>query len=684
MRDGLWYLRARMELVENRISQVVAFRRSVDPTPDDPFRGLYVGEETVDALLAPHDDPPSTHGDRLLVIEDRADVEEAHGGEFRLRRLARCAGLTDLDVELLLICALPEIDARWERLYGYLNDDVSRRRASPGLALALAGYSTWDAVARARLAPGAPLASLGLLEFSDVDRPFLTRTLRVPDRVVDHLLGDDAPPRALTDILVDPGLHRGETTSRVARALRSSWGLIYLRDDTSGVGSAAVVAAAAEVRRRSLVIDARRLGGRDVGAILHAVRREAVLTDAVVVVESFHELSESDSCATLFECPTPVVLVGHGPWAPETGDRLPILVEVPAVATADRLAMWRNGIGQADSGIQVGDVAVYALNPAQIRRAVANAAAVADVDATTMTVGHVREGARMLNSAGLQRLARRTTPAVDWDDLVLPASTTQMLRDLAARARYRERVLGEWRMRPGGGRGHGVIGLFAGDSGTGKTMAAEVLAADLGLDMYTVDLASVVSKWIGETEKNLDRIFAEAESVNAVLVFDEADALFGKRSEVRDAQDRYANVETAYLLARMESFRGLAILTTNLRANLDDAFTRRLDAVVEFPRPDENARRELWRRCLRDPVPCAPHLDLEFCAGAFPMSGGNIRAAAVSAAYRAADTGHPVGTDDLVYGIEQEYRKLGRLIGPEFARSEQRSTTSAAADTRPA
>ncbi|MFW0784691.1 ATP-binding protein [Gordonia sp. CPCC 206044] len=679
MTASLWYLHARMGLVEARIREVVEFRRLVDPTPDDPFRGLYIGEPTVAALLDPHDDPPCADHDRRESIEGEADDLEAGGAVVGLRTLARTAGLTEIDVELLLICALPEIDARWERLYGYLNDDVSRRRASPALALALAGRSAWDAVARGRLAEGAPLVRLGLMCVDDRDRPFLTRTLRVPDRVVDHLLGGDAVPHPIVDLLVDPGRHAGAAATRVRRALAGACDLVYLRDDTAGTGCAAAASAVAEGGRTAVIVDAARIGAADVDELLPIIRREAVLRDAVVIVDTFHELPASRARRCLFDCPTPVICVGQGPWSPEACDRLPVVVEVPVTGPDERATTWRDGLADEGSDIAVEELAVYALNPAQIRRAVANATTVAAIESSDVTGHHVREGARMLNSAGLQRLARRTTPAVDWSDLVLPAATLAMLHDLGARARHRDRVLGEWRMRRGGGRGDGVIGLFAGDSGTGKTMAAEVLADDLGLDMYTVDLASVVSKWIGETEKNLDRIFAEAESVHAVLVFDEADALFGKRSEVRDAQDRHANVETAYLLQRMESFRGLAILTTNLRANLDDAFTRRLDAVIEFGRPDEDARRELWRRCLSAPVPCAADVDLDLCARSFVMNGGNIRAAAVTAAYRAAAADRAVVTDDLYWGVEQEYRKLGRLIGPEFERAPSSSANTQSA-----
>ncbi|MHC5905470.1 ATP-binding protein, partial [Streptomyces sp. S6] len=281
----------------------------------------------------------------------------------------------------------------------------------------------------------------------------------------------------------------------------------------------------------------------------------------------------------------------------------------------------------------------------------------------------LRVAVRAQNGAGLERLARRVEPGVGWDDLVLPPATYRRLHELALRARHREQVLGQWGMRPGGGRGRGVIALFAGESGTGKTMSAEVVAADLGMDLYVVDLSTVVDKYIGETEKNLERIFTEASAVNAVLLFDEADAIFGKRSEVKDAHDRHANIESAYLLQRMESFDGIAVLTTNLRANLDEAFTRRLDVVADFPVPDADQRLALWERCLGDRLPRAADLDLPFCADRFELAGGSIRACAVTAAYLAAESGEALTMRQVVTSVAREYRKLGRLVlESEFGR----------------
>jgi SpoVK/Ycf46/Vps4 family AAA+-type ATPase len=345
-----------------------------------------------------------------------------------------------------------------------------------------------------------------------------------------------------------------------------------------------------------------------------------------------------------------------------------VLVDAVAPAPSDRALLWRDSLdGALAEGLDPGAATMhFRLTPEQVGRAAASARQQAVLAGGPVDAAHLRAGARSQNGAGLEGKARRIEPDVGWDDLVLPPACLSGLRELAARARHRDRVMDEWGMRPGGGRGRGITALFAGDSGTGKTMSAEVIAADLGLDLYSINLATVVDKYVGETEKNLERIFTEADGVNAVLLFDEADALFGKRSEVRDAHDRYANIEVAYLLQRMESFDGLAILASNLRANLDEAFARRLDAVIDFPMPDESHRLVLWDRCLGPAIPRQDDVDLSFCARQFELSGGNIRSIAVTAAYLAAEMGEPVSMLDLVRATQREYRKLGRLC----ARSE--------------
>ncbi|MYR11058.1 AAA family ATPase, partial [Streptomyces sp. SID724] len=372
-------------------------------------------------------------------------------------------------------------------------------------------------------------------------------------------------------------------------------------------------------------------------------------------------------------------------WTPES----PVPVTVPPPGPDGAGRRWRRALAEAGRAVGLSaahasaddalieSAAAYRLDSDQLRRATTVASRLAAIGQRPVTPEDLRTAVRAQNGAGLERLARRIEPAVGWDDLVLPPATRTQLGELALRARHRETVLGEWRMRPGGGRGRGVIALFAGESGTGKTMSAEVIAAELGMELYVVDLSTVVDKYIGETEKNLERIFVEASDVNGILLFDEADAIFGKRSQVNDSRDKHANMESAYLLQRMESFDGIAVLTTNLRANLDEAFTRRLDVIAEFPMPDARQRLALWDRCLGPAIPRDATLDLEFCADRFELAGGSIRACAVTAAYLAAESGKPLDMDQLVTAVLQEYRKLGRLVlesefGPWLAKERAR------------
>jgi len=585
-----------------------------------------------------------------------------------LHRLAAAAGLTDLDAELLLVALAPDVDGRFEQVYGYLNDDVTRRRATVGLALRLCAVPEAAAGGRARLAPGAPLVDVGLLAVEEPERPMLSRSLRVPDRVVAHLLGGDAPEPALNGVasLATPvagvPAHAG-----VARVLSHRVHLAYLREHPGGGAAAAAVTALSAAGRAALCVDAVALAATpEPLAAGRAVLREAVLRGAGVVLGPLDGAATGmvpATLATLARADVPVLCHGTQAWDPDWSEAVPALVEVRPLPAHVRSRLWRAGL---DASVAVGvdpDAATahFVLGPEAIGRAARAASLNATLDGGVVHAGHLRAGARSQNAAGLHRLSRRIEPGVSWPDLVLPADALGQLRELAARVRHRDRVLDEWRMRPGGGRGRGVTALFAGDSGTGKTMSAEVIAAELGMDLYAVNLATVVDKYVGETEKNLERVFTEAAGVNGVLLFDEADAIFGKRSEVRDAHDRYANIESAYLLQRMETFDGLAVLATNLRANLDEAFTRRLDMVVDFPVPDEPARRALWDRCLGAVLPRSADVDLDFLAASFELAGGHIRSAAVTAAYLAAEAGQPVTMADLVGAVGREYRKLGRL-----------------------
>jgi hypothetical protein len=673
------HLHARLSLIERRIRDAVERRRAGDADPDDRFRGLYISEEQVDHLLDGADPSLATRAavsdalDRdaadLAEVEAAAGIAAAAGVDLRLRRLACAFGLDDLDIDILLVALAPDLDPRFERLYGYLHDDVSRRRASAGLALELAGGPRLavEGTARSRLGAHGPLIEGDLLLVEDPDRPFLTRSLRVPDRVAAHLLGDDRPDPAIAPLLVEPpDLVLGEVDV-LARGLAAGMPLVYVRQAPGASARALAQAALARAGLAAVHVDLDRLAPADDPVpIAGAASREARLRGAGLVVGPLDALAERGALAVrvFAELPPPVVLTGGRSWDPAWSREVPLVVAAPVPTEVERQAFWAAAL--ADAAPPAFDAAAatraFRLAPEQVLRAARSAHRAADAAGRPLEPTDIAAGARAQNAAGLERLARRVEPAASWDDLVLPRVVAAQLHEIAARARHRDRVIGEWRMGHAAARGRGVTALFAGDSGTGKTLSAEVLAGDLGLDLYVIDLSTVIDKYIGETEKNLDRIFTEADRVNGVLLFDEADALFGKRSEVKDARDRYANVEVAYLLQRMERFDGIAILTTNLRANVDDAFTRRLDAIVDFPLPEEPDRLALWERNLPARVPREPELDLAFLARQFKIAGGNIRNICVAAAYFAAAADHPISMADLIRGTEREYRKLGRLL----------------------
>ncbi|MEU8707612.1 ATP-binding protein [Streptomyces sp. NPDC048565] len=691
-------LLTRLDALRRSVATLVERRSATDPTADDPLRGLYLSDETVLRLLHTDTGADAAGGaDRdadadggTPAADGRADDAQAHADD-RLARTAARLRLTELDTAILLIALAPDLDRSFEPLYGYLNDDVSRRRATAGLAFDLCGLPAHLPDARARLHPTAPLRAFGLLDVEDPERPFLSRTLSVPDRVAAHLIGDDTPDATLRGRLhpmPDPlsTAEHDETFGRqLATGLYDGPLAVYLREHREGDGLAALAAAL-----RTVGIDALRFSSHtgnsgpagptdphdpsgasgspvaqgDDDHHVRALLREARLSGRAVVVSGLPDrpgpLVEALTGAT----DVTVLLADPRPYDPQWSSRDPLVLQAPR-RPAGGTDAWQAALGPGAGHLDLAaTVAPYHLGGERIGRAARAALALADFDGTPLTAHHIRLAARQQSASGLEKHARRIQPAVGWEDLVLPDKPLTQLRELALRARHRDRVLGDWRLSAGGGRGRGVVGMFAGASGTGKTLAAEVVAADLGLDLYVIQLSSIVDKYIGETEKNLERIFTEADSTDAVLLFDEADAVFGKRSEVKDSHDRYANMESSYLLQRLESFDGIALLTTNLRSNIDEAFTRRLDLVVDFPFPDAGQRLALWHHSLSH-VPSVAEIDAAPLAEDFELAGGTIRSAVVTAAYLAAGRDEPVSADDLLEGARREYRKAGRLVPGE-------------------
>jgi len=667
---SVWRLEARLALLVERVAAGVEARRASDPNPGDPFRGLYIDDALVDRMLA----APAT------AENSSPEGPEPDSSHFaaRLRALAGNFALSELELDILVAALAPDLNPRFEKLYGYLNDDVTRRRASVGLAMELCGASFADGSARQCFASGSKLLSSGLLVVEDGERPLLSRALRVPDRVVTHLLGRDEPDALVRPLLRPAASWPGAPSPLIGRALESHVDLIYAQSAPGGCALSWLVASLRAAGRPAFVVDLELTDTLSDHELLAAASsREARLCGGALVVTGIDHLTDRPAVLRSWtERPGTVVLIGSKVWDPRWSSRPPLLVESPLLTETQRVGLWQaalatepplNGVGEPPAEPLSHGLSAYRLSPEQIWLAASSARRRAAAAERPVTAEDLRWGARAQNAAGLEHLAQRITPRVGFDDLVVPAPVERQLRALAGRVRHRSLVLDDWKMASAATRGRGVTVLFAGDSGTGKTMSAEVVAESLGLELYVIDLSSVVDKYVGETEKNLDRIFVEAEGVNGVLLFDEADAVFGKRSEVKDAHDRYANVEVAYLLQRMERFDGVAILTTNLRSNVDEAFLRRIDVVVEFSLPSPEQRERLWRKLIRREVPRGDDIDVPYLARSFELSGGNIRNVVLAAAFEAADAGMPMTMANMVRATSAEYRKLGRLcVESEF------------------
>jgi hypothetical protein len=661
--DARTQLRAELALLDLLIERHVLRLRAAQLLEESDFRGLYVADAHVDALLRSTSrldaDAPGAVvlGERIAAAR-AANAGSADGG-LPLPALQRKLALDRFEVELLVLAAATEIHLRYQTLFAYAQNDVTRKQPSVALALELLCETEDERVDRRRaFAPHAPLFRERIVQFVDDpqerEAPLLAQRLRVDMRVADFLLGIDSldprlsgsvrriRPRAdLRDLHLDPAVH-----DRIANLVPQIGAATVVIEGPEGSGRARVAEAmAAQLGLSALVVD-------PFVDALPLIRRESLLGGDAVIVQC----GAAQPALALFD--RPLFLVTSESWRP---DVCTIALGLPGAGARTRL--WQEALG-ADAGADAETVALrFALTPKQIEAAVAHARAAAALrppEQRALTLPDLQEGAQSQSSRGLRKLAQKIELRYGWDDLILPPRPVQQLRDVCRAVAWRHVVHGEWGLARRAS-GLGVAVLLTGASGTGKTMAASVVARELGLEMYRIDLSAVVSKYIGETEKNLDRVFNEAQTSNAVLFFDEADALFGKRSEVKDAHDRYANVETAYLLQRMESYDGVTVLATNLGRNLDEAFARRMFASIELPFPDAPHRLRIWRAILGADAPVADDIDAGFLARQFELSGGNIRNVVLAAAYAAAAAGAPVTMHELILATARELHKIGRL-----------------------
>ncbi|HEX3559759.1 MAG TPA: ATP-binding protein [Pyrinomonadaceae bacterium] len=672
----------------------------------DEFRGLYISDEQVDNLVGQNLRAEGV-AEGVAELSERAEemrraCDATRDADLPWSRLIEEFELSAFERDVILLAAAPEFDLKYETVYAYLNNDVSRKWPTFDLALRL---FSGGAAERARLLrhflPESKLFRLGLLHMlphAAERASSLARGFTPDSSLTQFLLGNGAAARSAFITLDETPAGWDEVLLDSARRekLRRLGKLFGRRGEKKGVplvvfegqyGSGRLTAARAVCRELGLsLLSVDLAAAKSAGESLAGLAREAVLLQrlnrAGIFLAHFETLFDGDdshssslaaevaSAFAVGDLPVFLSCTPDASWRRTLEGLRSAGFSFDAPEYAERQRLWSELLraeGAELPGLALELLASrFELTPGQIRDAVTAAADARSLagDAGGLSLDLLTAAARGQSDRGLGRLAVKVTARHGWDNLVLPPTTLRQVKEVAAAIRHRHVVYEEWGFGERVVAGRGLKVLFAGASGTGKTMTAGVIARDLGLDLYRIDLAGVVSKYIGETEKNLDRIFRAARSSNAILFFDEADALFGKRSEVKDAHDRYANIEVAYLLQKMEEHEGAVVLASNLSKNMDAAFSRRMHYVVEFPMPDETYRERLWRGMFPPRAPLGADVDFKFLARQFDVTGGDIRNVALDAAFLAAEDGQVVTMRQLVRATARQMLKQGKVPSP--------------------
>ncbi len=653
--------------------------------------GLTVTAATLVQLLdTTYAQGAATAPESLQAADDalRRALTAAEGGTEPLASMVRQLKLSDLELRLLLLALAPELDPRYQRCMGVLLDDLGRRVGTLGLYAALLGEPV---DVRLALGSSRALARWRVFDPPAAVLPAADEALRVDPALAAWLLGerdalarDPRMSRATTDaawpgaMLVDGGTEcvRAGTFIAMLQEAQDGQPVLFAGNDAAGWRALLERGAALRAAPPIRVEDAR-VAGLDATEIEECgirLGRAALLTGAPVIVDATNAAPTAEADRALQALFTAiagtaaragVICVDAARAGRLLGSRPFLSVNGPALSSGQRVEAFAAAAGLAGAPLGVEHAqSLMTRHPLQIdgfQQALMLARSVESPDhASERCFDSFMSACKQVSAEGLSHLADRLEPMFSFDDVVLPADRKQQLGEIVDNVRLADRVLNGWRFGEQLPYGRGVTALLHGPSGTGKTMAALAVAKRLGVQVLRIDLSRVVSKYIGDTEKNIDRFFNDARSSGAALLIDEADALFGKRSEVKDAHDRYANIEVAYLLQRMEAYEGLAILTTNLRQNLDAAFLRRLRFIIDFPRPDVEAREEIWRRCLPQKSHALDATAFRQLARKLDLTGGHIRQITLRAAFLAAAANESIGLAHIAYAANAELAKLGR------------------------
>ncbi|KHE93424.1 MAG: ATP-binding protein [Candidatus Scalindua rubra] len=623
------------------------------------------------------DDAHNKEAPNVSLVEERDQSRNALPGPSTLDTLVATFGLSNFERDILLLCAGVELDSRITNACARYNLDAIHRSPTFNLALATLPDSHWSA-----LTPDAPLRYWRLIEVGAGDS-LTSSQLRIDERILNYLNGVTHLDERLHAILYPVEQTCELSPSHmdlVKRFVEIRAGRFYLGDlpviQLCGIDpqlKKSIAAAGCRqlgLRLYSFALSSLPADAVERSAIIKLWERETALNGGALLFE-YDNIESQDNLLKLQVLIRNVrdILIVSTRNPLSFGGRMAINLDVKMPDLSEQITLWNNALGPLASrlnGQLTPIVTQFRLSNSAIRAAGAEVvgAYMKEEKKESSSPDNLNEVLwnACLNQArpNLDDLAQRIHAKAGWDDLVLPDQQKKILFEIVTHLRHQARVYEEWGFAEKSERGLGISTLFSGPSGTGKTMAAEVLANELRLDLYRIDLSSVVSKYIGETEKQLRRVFDAAEQGGALLLFDEADALFGKRSEIKDSHDRYANIEVSYLLQRMEAYRGLAILTTNQKSSLDTAFLRRIRFIIQFPFPDAGQRGEIWQRVFPGKTP-TEGLNFQRLSR-LNISGGNIRNIALNAAFLAADQGRPVGMDDIKNAAFTEYIKIEKTL----------------------
>ncbi|MBD2112571.1 MULTISPECIES: ATP-binding protein [Cyanophyceae] len=615
----------------------------------------------------------------------------------RLGLLQQQFDLPIFDLDVILIALAPELDRRYEQIYAYLQQDGRSVRPSVNLVLNLLCADAAEKLQRrSHFAPIAPLRHNDLLQLSPPQptnqSSLLAQEISLDPAIVRYLLhetgldADFSPSRSLILATVpaeqtDLPAPLVQQISAIAQNSSSTQPIrLYLQGPDAVTSHQFAQVLAHQLSRPLLIVDLDDLirQPEQFRQRLKRLGRNAWLQNTVLYLHSVDSLHQDTTnhlypflINLLAETNAPIVVAGRQSWQPSADWGLGIVtISLTVPGFGDRLKCWKTRLASVGLTVEQGTIEALAdrfqLTPTQIQGAIATTQNQLAYELEPASIEAVLfQAARNQSGHHLNRLTQPIQPRYVWSDLVLPAVQFEQLQEVCTHLQHRHTVFETWGFDHKLSLGKGVNALFAGPSGTGKTMAAEVIAKSLQLDLYRIDLSQVVSKYIGETEKNLSQIFTAAASTNAILLFDEADSLFGKRTEIKDSHDRYANIEVGYLLQQMEAYEGLAILTTNLKSNLDEAFIRRLRFIIDFPLPSVQERYRIWQHIWPQSLPLDSEINWIVVAKQFDLTGGNIRNIALATAFLAANEGDKVTISHIQQAIRREYQKMGKPMTNE-------------------